>query len=148
MTKKLQICGWPYSILHQTETTSFKVLNSTNLCARDCCFHCSMFEMWCEMTYSCCCSFHNQISLGVDSTHPVTSTSHLELLPSLVLYTFYCNTLSRTSCIASPGRHLAVWKYLIIAQIMWSAYISNTFNNWLRIYKDLLALILISCSCP
>lgn len=87
MTKKLQICGWPYSILHQTETTSFKVLNSTNLCARDCCFHCSMFEMWCEMTYSCCCSFHNQISLGVDSTHPVTSTSHLELLPSLVLYT-------------------------------------------------------------
>lgn len=27
------------------------------------------------------------VSLDVDSTHPVTSTSHLDLLPSLVLYT-------------------------------------------------------------
>ena len=149
MTKKLQICSWPYSILHQTETTSFKVLTSTNLSAWDCCFHCSMFEVWCEMTYSCCCSFQNQISLDVDSTHPVTSTSHLELLPSLVLYTGIVTRL-----LEHHALHLLVgtWQcgsiFYCTNYVVSICLIPNTLNTWLRIYKDLLALILISCSCP
>lgn len=128
MRRKLQICSWPYSILHQTQTTSFKVLTSTNLSTWDCCFHCSMFEVWCEMTYFCCCSFHNQISLDVDSTHPVTSTSHLELLPSLVLYTG----------IVAPLHPLAVWKYLLLHKLcgilfIWhNAIIIKSYYNILK----------------
>ena len=101
------------------------------------------------MAYSCCCSFHNQISLDVDSTHPVTSASHLELLPrSLVLCTGIVTPL-----LEHHAFHLLVGTWqggstLLLHKLGGLCLIPNTFNTWLRIYKDLLALILISCSCP